>query len=132
MAKFRAKFDGGNGSGRSDAALLLKLAKVPAKNITVMDFENKRPELKPWLAQGVKFVRDRITRENMDAKLSKFLKAGDLLVDLAWNIDCCEILQWCHDAGVLYVNSRRAVGSLAGAEKTPDEKPVWRRMTSPR
>ncbi len=27
------------------------------------------------------------------------------MIDLAWNIDCCEILQWCHDNGVLYVNT---------------------------
>ena len=26
-------------------------------------------------------------------------RPGDLLIDLAWNIDCCEILQWCHDHG---------------------------------
>jgi len=53
----------------------------------------------------VKFARQRVTRENLDTLLRKYLKAGDLLIDLAWNIDCCEILQWCHDRGVLYVNT---------------------------
>jgi homospermidine synthase len=28
-----------------------------------------------------------------------------MLIDLAWNIDCCEIVQWCHDRGVLYLNT---------------------------
>jgi len=28
-----------------------------------------------------------------------------LLIDLAWNIDCGEITQWCHDNGVMYVNT---------------------------
>ena len=126
MAKFSGKvlMIGYGSVAQCTLPLLLKLAKVPAKSITVMDFENKRPELKPWLAQEVKFVRDRITRENMDAKLSRYLKAGDLLVDLAWNIDCCEILEWCHDAGVLYINTSIELWDpYAGAKnKHPTEK----------
>ena len=70
-----------------------------------MDFEDRRGVLAPWLKRGVKFVRKRVTRENMGALLGKYLGAGDLLIDLAWNIDCCEILQWCHDRGVLYINT---------------------------
>ena len=61
--------------------------------------------LAPWLKRGVRFVRKRVTRRNMAALLGKYLGPGDLLIDLAWNIDCCEILQWCHDRGVLYVNT---------------------------
>ena len=85
--------------------ILLKLVKVPAKNITVMDFEDKRDALKPWLAKGVKFVRQQITKKTMGPLLGKYLSAGDMLIDLAWNIDACEILQWCHDKGVLYINT---------------------------
>ena len=133
MAKFSGKvlMVGYGSVAQCTLPLLLKLAKVPAKNITVMDFENKRPELKPWLAQGVKFVRDRVTPENMGALLGKYLKAGDLLIDLAWNIDCCEILQWCHDAGVLYVNTSIELWDpYAGAKnKHPTEKTLYfRRM----
>jgi len=133
MAKFSGKvlMVGYGSVAQCTLPLLLKLAKVPAKNITVMDFENKRPELKPWLAQGVKFVRDRVTPENMGALLGKYLRAGDLLIDLAWNIDCCEILQWCHDAGVLYINTSIELWDpYAGAKnKHPTEKTLyWRRM----
>ena len=49
--------------------------------------------------------RRRSRRENLGSVLAKHLSAGDLLIDLAWNIDCCEILQWCHDHGVLYLNT---------------------------
>ncbi len=28
-----------------------------------------------------------------------------MLIDLAWNIDCAALLQWCHDHGVLYINT---------------------------
>src|SRR6202142_2878716 len=85
--------------------ILVKHIKVPARDITVMDFEDRRGVLGPWLKRGVTFVQKRVTRANMGSLLGKYLEAGDLLIDLAWNIDCCEILQWCHDRGVLYVNT---------------------------
>ena len=85
--------------------LLIKETKIPGKLITVMDFEDRRDQLKPWLAQGVRFVQQRITQENLGQLLSQHLRAGDLLIDLAWNIDCCELLKWCHEHGVLYINT---------------------------
>jgi homospermidine synthase len=85
--------------------ILIKEAHITPRQITVMDFENQRGLLKPWLARGVKFVQQRVTQANMGTLLGKYLGAGDLLIDLAWNIDCCEILEWCHDHGVLYVNT---------------------------
>ncbi len=107
MKKFYNKilFVGYGSVAQCALPILLKLVKVPAKNVTVMDFEDKRKALKPWTAKGVKFVRDQITKKNMGALLGKYLKPGDMLIDLAWNIDACEILQWCHDRGVRYINT---------------------------
>ena len=81
--------------------LLVRHIRVPPANITVMDFEDRQPMLRPWIEQGVRFVREQITPDNLGCTLAKYLGPGDLLVDLAWNIDCCELLQWCHDRGVL-------------------------------
>ncbi|MHB0997024.1 MAG: saccharopine dehydrogenase NADP-binding domain-containing protein, partial [Elusimicrobiales bacterium] len=107
MKKFDNKilFVGYGSVAQCALPMLLKLVKVPAKNITVMDFEDKRGALKPMLAKGVKYVRAQVTKKNMGQLLGKYLKAGDMLIDLAWNIDACEILQWCHDRGVLYINT---------------------------
>jgi homospermidine synthase len=85
--------------------ILVKHLETPAKNITVMDFEDRKAALAAWIELGVKFARERVTRENLGTLLGKYLGAGDLLIDLAWNIDACEILQWCHDHGVLYINT---------------------------
>ena len=74
--------------------ILAKLIKMPLKNVTVIDFEDRREQLKEWTRQGVKFVRDRVTPENLGTLLGQYIGAGDLLIDLAWNIDGCEILQW--------------------------------------
>ncbi len=96
----------GYGSGaHCTLPILLKHVRVPPQNITVIDFEDQAALLKPWTAQGVRFVREKIVPENLGQVLGKHLAAGDLLIDLAWNIDCCEIVQWCHDHGVLYLNT---------------------------
>jgi homospermidine synthase len=85
--------------------ILVKHIEVPARNITVMDFEDRKALLTPWIQRGVKFARQRVTRQNMGTLLGKYLGAGDVLIDLAWNIDACEIVQWCHEHGVLYINT---------------------------
>ena len=111
--------------------ILFKHVKVPAKNVTVMDFEDRRELLAPWLKRGVQFVRKRVTRDNLASLLGKHLRAGDMLVDLAWNIDACEILQWCHDHGVLYVNTSVEVWDPydGAASKPPTERTLyWRHM----
>ncbi|HLQ36538.1 MAG TPA: saccharopine dehydrogenase NADP-binding domain-containing protein, partial [Planctomycetota bacterium] len=111
--------------------ILVKHVRVPAKNITVLDFADKKQLLAPWLKRGVQFLRKRLTRDNLQQLLGKLLGPGDLLVDLAWNIDACEILQWCHDHGVLYVNTSVEVWDpYAGAEgRHPTERTLyWRHM----
>src|SRR3974377_1965856 len=109
--------------------ILMKAIRVPAKNITVMDFEDRRGVLAPWIRKGVTFVRRRVTRNNMAGLLGKHVGQGDLLVDLAWNIDACEILQWCHDKGVLYVNTSVEVWDpYEGAQdKHPTERTLYSR-----
>src|ERR1051325_821847 len=111
--------------------ILAKLVKVPLSNITVIDFEDRSEILAPWVKKGVKFVRGKVWRDNMDKMLAKYLSAGDLLIDLAWNIDCCEILQWCHDHGVLYINTSVEVWDPyeGAANKHPTERTLyWRHM----
>lgn len=85
--------------------ILVQHLRVPLPNITVLDFEDQAPLLESWTSQGVRFVRQRITQDNLGAVLGQYLEAGDLLIDLAWNIECCELLDWCHQHGVLYINT---------------------------
>jgi homospermidine synthase len=107
MMKFDGKilFVGYGAVAQCTLPILMKLMKVSPRNITVMDFEDKRKELKPWIAKGVTFIRKRVTQDNLDATAGKYLSAGDILIDLAWNIECGSLLQWCHDRGVLYLNT---------------------------
>jgi len=84
--------------------LILKHFAKP-NQVTVIDIEDKTHRLKNEISQGVIFKIDKITKENLDSKLKTYLSSGDLLLDLAWNIDCNAILQWCHDNNVLYLNT---------------------------
>lgn len=111
--------------------ILVKLARIPCRKITVIDFEDRRGILRPWVERGVTFVRKRVTRDNLGTLLGKYLSAGDLLIDLAWNIDCCEIVQWCHDNGVLYVNTSVELWDpYENAKDAPPQKLTlyWRHM----
>lgn len=85
--------------------LVLKLIDMPAKNITIMDFVDNRGRIKDSLAKGVNYVIDKITRDNFVALLKKYVGPGDMIIDLAWNIDCIAMVRWCHLNNILYVNT---------------------------
>jgi homospermidine synthase len=61
--------------------------------------------LKKYTDQGLIYVREKITRENLNQVLSKYLDSGGLIIDLGVNIGTKDIIKWCHDHQVLYVNA---------------------------
>jgi homospermidine synthase len=91
--------------GKCALPLLLKHIDIPCKNITVVDFADKYEAMKPWVAKGVKYSQEKITPINITKVLSKHVGPGGLVIDLSWNIDCLEMLNWCHSNKVLYVNT---------------------------
>ncbi|HUI06374.1 MAG TPA: saccharopine dehydrogenase C-terminal domain-containing protein [Verrucomicrobiae bacterium] len=133
MIQFRNRilFVGYGAVAQCTLPILVKQLDVPCRNITVMDFEDRRAVLRPWMRRGVRFVQKRVTRANLGSLLGRYLTAGDVLIDLAWNIDCCEILQWCHDRGVLYVNTSVELWDpYENARNAPPQKMTlyWRHM----
>ena len=107
MTKFKGKIlvIGCGSVSQCTIPLILKHIQVPPSHITIMDFVDNRTQVAQALAQGVHYTQKQITRDNYKKVLAQFVKSGDLIIDLAWNIDCCAILQWCHDHNVLYVNT---------------------------
>src|SRR4051794_36606065 len=85
--------------------LLVKEIDIPPSNITVLDMVDNRDRIADVLGAGVRYEIGRITPENLGAELSRHLGAGDVCVDLAWNIDTCTILEWCRAHGVRYINT---------------------------
>lgn len=98
---------------------------MPFNNITVIDFADNRSFVSDALKHGINYNIIKVTRENMSSVLAKYVHSGDIIIDLAWYIDCCEILQWCYDHNVRYVNTsieewlpREDVGNRTIQERT--------------
>ena len=85
--------------------LLLRDLGIEPSRITVVDMVDNRARIADAIAQGITYQQDRVTPENLDEFLSARVADGDLLLDLAWNIDNPTILQWCRDRGVRYLNT---------------------------
>lgn len=109
--------------------ILVKHIKIPYKNVTVIDFVDKSEAMAPWIKKGVRYFQEKITPINMSRVLAKYVSGGGLIIDLAWNIDCRDILHWCHDNNVLYVNtSVEEWDPYADLDKkTPYEKSLYYR-----
>jgi homospermidine synthase len=85
--------------------LLVRDLGIEPSRLTVVDFADNRGRIAEVIAQGVTYQIDRVTPENIDAFLSARVGDGDMVLDLAWNIDNSTILQWCRDHGVRYLNT---------------------------
>ena len=122
----KIKFDGKilvigcGGVAQCFLPMLVKHLDMPKNKITVMDFTDNTDLIKAVLAQGVVYKKDRITRDNIAQKLAEQVGSGDIIIDLAWNIECEAILQWCHDHNVRYINtSVEEWDPYTNAENTP-------------
>ncbi len=85
--------------------LLISDAGLAPSSIRVVDFVDNRHRIADSIAKGVTYETGRVTRENLDEFLSARCGEGDLLIDLAWNIDAPTIIDWCHGHGVRYLNT---------------------------
>lgn len=110
---------GAGGVGQCTLPLLLKHIDMPRDRITVMDMLDKRTELADSLEQGVKFVHEEIKKETYEQQLGAYVGAGDMIIDLAWNIGCTDIVQWCHDNDVLYINTSVEMWDPSYTPETP-------------
>src|SRR6267154_700224 len=73
----------------------------------------------PLLLRHLDVSRERITPENYAGELARHVGPGDLIVDLAWNIECGVLLEFCRSNDVLYINTSVEVWNpYAGVETT--------------
>jgi homospermidine synthase len=128
--KHKVLFIGYGSVARCALPILLEHVDIPCRNITIIDMADKRKELADWLRKGVNFYQEKITPINIYQVLSKYISVGGLIIDLSWNIDCLDILRWCHDNKVLYVNtSVEEWDPYANiSKKTPFEKSLYYRQ----
>ncbi len=112
---------------------------VKANQLTIVDQRDTKSRFTSPIAKGAKYINDQLTQENMDAFLSKYLTAGDFLLDLAWNIYANDIIEWAHNHGVLYLNTSLELWDPNSnpSARTPQERTLYyrhmklRELTSP-
>lgn len=73
--------------------------------MTIVDQRDNRSRVQKAIDAGATYVQDQLTRENINEFLEKYVGEGDFLLDLAWNIEANTIIGWCHDHGVIYLNT---------------------------
>lgn len=96
---------GGGSVSQCTVPLLLRHVVKNPNQITVMDFLDMTHRFGDAIAAGINFVQDKVEQSNLAEKLAEHVSRGDVLLDLAWNIDANTIIGWCHDNGVLYLNT---------------------------
>src|SRR6516225_9273986 len=85
--------------------LLLKHVDMPRDRITVLEMGDRRDTIADALKQGVRYVQERITLEHYAEQLAKYALPGDIIINLAWNIGCTDLLDWCYHHKVCYLNT---------------------------
>jgi homospermidine synthase len=96
---------GCGGVSQCTLPLILKHIEMPRERITVLEMADRRDTIADALKQGVRYVNDRIVQERYAEQLAKYVGPGDIIVDLAWNLGCTDLLDWCNRNGVRYLNT---------------------------
>jgi homospermidine synthase len=116
--------------GQCALPLVRRHIAVPADRITVMDFEDVRPKIEESLKAGVKFKQSRLTRENYTSVLPELVGKGDIVIDLSWNVETFDMLAWCGDHDVRYINTSVEEWDPYGdiENKSPYERSLYTRQ----
>jgi demethoxyubiquinone hydroxylase (CLK1/Coq7/Cat5 family) len=111
--------------------MLLDHFSLDPATVTIIESRNNRERVASSLARGVHYEQLEINRDTLIATLDSHLGPGDLLIDLAWNFDLTELLDWCRDNDVRYLNTSIEVWDPYGdpASTPPQERTLyWRHM----
>ncbi|MBN3032586.1 MAG: saccharopine dehydrogenase NADP-binding domain-containing protein [Candidatus Saganbacteria bacterium] len=90
---------------RCAVPLIMEMIDIEPAKITILDFVDNREKIKGVLGQGVKYVLGRVTKENHVRLLKNYVVPGDMIIDLAWNIDCAAMMRFCRGNDILYINT---------------------------
>ena len=111
---------GYGGVARCTLPLLMQHLDMPRDRITVLDMLDLREAIAPAVSTGVRFVCEKITPEQYRQQLGRLVGPGDMIIDLAWNIGCVDMLDYCHQHGILYLNTSVELWDpYTGADQKP-------------
>jgi homospermidine synthase len=96
---------GYGGVSQCTLPLILKHVQMPCERITVLEMADRRDTIADAMKKGVRYVNERITIDKYKEQLGHYVSAGDIIIDLAWNIGCADLIDWCYRNNVRYLNT---------------------------
>lgn len=92
--------------GRGTLPLIERHFKFDPKRFTVIDPEDKDRGLVD--ERGYRFIKDKVTKDNMDALLRPLLTEGEgrpFIVNLSVEVSSTAVMELAHDIGALYIDT---------------------------
>src|SRR5262249_11945166 len=116
--------------GQCTLPLVRRHIDMPANRITILDFQDVRPRVADSLEAGVVFRQGRLTPNNYGSMLGELLGPGDIIVDLSWNCETFDLLAWCGEHDVRYLNTSLEEWDPYGdiENKSPYERSLYSRQ----
>src|SRR5216684_1915698 len=116
--------------GQCTLPLVRRHVDMPSDRITVMDFADVRPRIEDSLQAGVVFKQTRLTQDNYSSTLGELVGAGDIIIDLSWNVETLDMLAWCAEHDVRYLNTSLEEWDPYGdiENKSPYERSLYSRQ----
>ena len=85
--------------------ILVKELKINPNQITILDFVDNKFKITDLIEQGLSYKQIKITQENYQNILTDNLNPGDILIDLSWDIGTIDLLKWCREHNIRYLNT---------------------------
>jgi homospermidine synthase len=116
--------------GQCTLPLIRRHVDLPSDRITVVDFEDVRKKIADSLDAGVLFKQARLTRDNYKTMLGELVGPGDVIVDLSWNVETFDMLSWCGEHAVRFINTSVEEWDPYGdiENKSPYERSLYSRQ----
>jgi homospermidine synthase len=96
---------GFGGVARCTLPLILRHIEISRERIIVLDKEDLSAAQADPAFLGVRFVKAKITQASYRSEILRHIGPGDLLIDLAWNLGCTDLLSLCREQDIRYVNT---------------------------
>lgn len=99
----RMLFIGFGSIGQGVLPLVLRHIRIAPERITIVTAEDKGQEEAAKF--GIKFVKERLTRENYRRLLNPLLGRGDFLVNVSVDVSSIALIKLCWEKGAMYLDT---------------------------
>ncbi|MCW5732784.1 MAG: homospermidine synthase [Enhydrobacter sp.] len=90
--------------GQGVLPLIFRHIDIKPEQITIISAED-RGGLKETERYGVRFIKKRLTQENLRQVLDKRVRKGDFLVNLSVEVASTALVEFCQEKGALYIDT---------------------------